>query len=219
MTRRHQLGLAFLLLFQSLAPRAISAQETLPAPPISKYLENNFKNVQFVLLGRVTRVIQSGSFMGRTGNRYDQVEIIYSLKSISVDEILRGANFIKNKRSILLAESRICNIGCPGSHIDDDKARSVKESFSVDKVKSVFLICWSQGSADYIFDLVLRLRRELRKQGHSYDYAVFENCGLSDHQNPETVSAVQSYFNVPREKINRARKAIDDDSIDTLQQR
>jgi hypothetical protein len=197
MTRQHQLRLACLFILQSCLPHAISAQETLPAPPISKYLENNFENVQIVLSGRVTKEVQSGSFMGPRvwiGNRYNQVEIEYSLKSISIDEIFEGANFIKNKRNLLIAESRVCNNACSGPQIDDDKVRNAGEGSRVDTGMSVFLLCWSRGTADYIFDLVRRLRQELHKRGHSYDYAVFENCRLADPQKPETLSAVRSYF-------------------------
>jgi hypothetical protein len=199
MIRRHQFRIAFLFVLQSFVPHAILAGEMLPFPPISKYVENHFENVQIVLSGRVTKEVQSGSFMGPRvwiGNRYNQVEIIYSLKSISIDEIFEGTDLIKNKRSLLVAESRVCYNSCPGgSHIDDDKVRNAHERVRVDTGKSIFLFCWSRGStADYIFDLVLRLRRELRKRGHSYDFAVFENCDLADPQKPETLSAVRSYF-------------------------
>jgi hypothetical protein len=46
----------------------------------------------------------------------------------------------------------------------------------------------------FISGFLLRLRRELRRRGHSYDFAIFQNCRLADSEKPETLSVVRSYF-------------------------
>jgi hypothetical protein len=64
-----------------------------------------------------------------------------------------------------------------------------------DSGPSVFLFCWSPGNnKDFISGFLFRLRRELRKRGHSYDFAIFQNCSLADSEKPEMLSVVRSYF-------------------------
>jgi hypothetical protein len=195
---RYQLWLGLLFFLHSFVPCPTSAQEVLPAPPIGKYVENNFEDVQIAFLGRVTKVLQSGSFMGprvRGGNRYDQGEIQYSLESFAIDEVFKGADLIKGRRDLLIALGDMCNNACVGSHIDSDKVLRADEGFWADQGQSVFLFCWSQrNDKDFISGFLLRLRRDLRKRGHSYDFAVFQNCRLADSEKPETLSVVRSYF-------------------------
>ena len=189
-------GLLFFL--HSFVPCATSAQEVLPPTPISEYLENNFEDVQVAFLGRVTKAVQSGSFMGprvRTFNRYNQGEIQYSLISVSVDEVFKGADLIKGRRELLIARGDMCNMACRGSRIDNDKVREDAERFWADYGQSVFLFCWDpRNNKEFISGFLLRLKRELRKRGHSYDFAIFQNCRLADSNKPETLSAVRSYF-------------------------
>jgi len=195
---RYQLWFGLLFFLHSFVPCATSAQEMLPAPPIGKYVENNFEDVQIAFLGRVTKVVQSGSFMGpraRVGNWYGQDEIEYSLESFSIDEVFKGADLIKGRRDLSIALGFSCYNSCVGSHIDSDKVLRADERFWADRGQSVFLFCWSQGNdKDFISGFLLRLRRELRKRGHSYDFAIFQNCRLADSEKPETLSVVRSYF-------------------------
>jgi hypothetical protein len=199
---RYQLWLGLLFFLHSFVPCATSAQEVLPAPPIGKYLENNFEDVQIAFSGRVTKVIQSGSLMGprvRVGGRYNQGEIEYSLISVSVGEVFKGADLIKGRRELLIALGDMCNIACGGSRIDNDNVREDAERFWANRGQSVFLFCWSpRNNDDFVSGFLLRLRRELRKRGHSYDFAIFQNCRLADSEKPETLSVVRSYFEAQR---------------------
>jgi hypothetical protein len=195
---RYQLWFGLLFFLHSFVPCPTSAQEMLPDPPIGKYVENNFEDVQIAFLGRVTKVVQSGSFMGprvRAGNRYGQAEIQYSLESFSIDEVFKGAGLIKGRRDLLIAQANLCSDGCVGSHINNDEALRAGERYWAGQGQSVFLFCWSQrNDKDFISGFLLRLRRELRKRGHSYDFAIFQNCRLADSEKPETLSVVRSYF-------------------------
>ncbi len=195
---RYQLWLGLVFFLPSFVPCATSAQEVLPAPPIGKYVENNFEDVQIVFLGRIAKQVQSGSFMGprvRVGNRYNQGEIQYSLESVSIDEVFKGADLIKGRRELLIALGGMCNNACVGSHIDSDEVLRADERLWADSGQSVFLFCWSQrNNNDFMSGFLLRLRRELRKRGHSYDFAIFQNCDLADSEKPETLSVVRSYF-------------------------
>jgi len=152
-------GLLFFL--HSFVPCATSAQEVLPATPIGKYAENNFEDVQIAFLGRVTKVVQTGSFMGprvRFGNRYNQAEIQYSLNSFSIDAVFKGADLIKGRPELLIALGNVCVNACVGSHIDNDKVRRADARFWADQGQSVFLFCWSQeNDKDFISGFLLRL--------------------------------------------------------------
>jgi hypothetical protein len=196
---RYQLWLGLLFFLHSFVPCPTSAQEVLPPPPIGKYVENNFEDVQIAFLGRVTKVLQSGWFMGprlRVGNQYGQAEIRYSLESFSIDEVFKGADLIKGRRDLLIAQGDMCNSdACVGSHIDNDDELGDVDRIRTYQGQSVFLFCWSpRNDKDFISGFLLRLRRELRKRGHSYDFAIFQNCSLADSEKPQTLSVVRSYF-------------------------
>jgi hypothetical protein len=201
---RCQLWFELLFVLYSFVPCATSAQEVLPAPPIGEYVGNNFEDVQIAFLGRVTRAVQSGSFMGprvRVGNQYNQGQIEYSLISVSIDEVFKGADLIKGRRELLIARGDMRNIACGGSRIDNDKVREASERFWAERGQSVFLFCWSERiNNDFISGFLLWLRRELRKRGHSYDFAIFQNCRLADSNKPETLSVVRSYFDARQGK-------------------
>jgi hypothetical protein len=195
---RYQFWFGVLFFIHSFVSCRVWAQEMLPAPPIGKYVENNFEDVQIAFLGRVTKVVQSGSFMGprvRAGNRYEQAEIEYSLELFSIDGVFKGADLIKGRRDLLIARGNACLYACVGNHIDNDKVLRADEGFWADQGQSVFLFCWSpRNDKDFISGFLLRLRQELRKRGHSYDFAIFQNCRLADSEKPETLSVVRSYF-------------------------
>jgi hypothetical protein len=198
---RYQLWFGLLFVLHSFVPCPTSAQEVLPPPPIGKYLENNFQDVQIAFLGRVTKVLQSGWFMGprvfvRDFNRYGQGEIRYSLESFSIDEVFKGADLIKGRRELLIARGDMCNNdACVGSHIDSDKELRDLERIETYQGQSVLVFCWDpRNDKDFISGFLLRLRRELRKRGHSYDFAIFQNCRLADSEKPEALSVIRSYF-------------------------
>jgi hypothetical protein len=197
---RYQSWFGLLFFLHSFVPCVTSAQEVLPAPPIGEYVENNFEDVQIAFLGHVTKEVQSGLFMGprvfvRAFNRYGQGQIEYSLISVSIDEVFKGADLIKGRRELLIARGNMCYIACGRSRIDNDKKREASDRFWADQGQSVFLFCWSpRNNDDFISGFLLRLRRELRKRGHSYDFAIFQNCRLADSNKPETLSVVRSYF-------------------------
>ena len=162
-------------------------------------VKNNFKDVQIAFLGRITKVLQYGWFKGprvRVGNRYDQAKIEYTLESFSIDEVFKGADLIKGKRDLLIAQSDLCHMwACAGSHNDNDEELRASERLLADRGQSVFLFCWSQGNdTDFMSGFLLRLRGELRKRGHSYDFAIFQNCSLANSEKPETLSIVRNYF-------------------------
>ena len=202
---RYQLWFGLLFFLHSFVPCPTSAQEvvSVPPPPISKYVENNFKDVQIAFLGRVTKVLQYGSFRGprvRVGNLYNQAEIEYSLESFSIDEVFKGTDLIKGRRDLLIALGGVCYVSsCAESYIGKDEELRAAERLWADRGQSVFLFCWSQGNdSDFMSGFLLRLRRELRKQGHSYDFAIFQNCSLANSEKPETLSIVRSYFDARR---------------------
>lgn len=195
---RYRLWFGLLFVLHSFVPCATSAQEVLPPAPIGEYVENNFEDVKIAFLGRVTKAVQSGSFMGprvRVGNHYGQGQIEYSLESFSIDEVFKGADLIKGRRELLIALGSMCHIGCGRSRIDNDKVREASDRFWAEWGHSVFLFCWSpRNNDDFTSGFLLRLKRELRKRGHSYDFAIFQNCHLADSNKPETLSVVRSYF-------------------------
>ena len=164
------------------------------APTIDKFISNDFAEVQIAFLGRVTDVIQSGTYIGpptRDFNTepYYRLGYSYRLYAVKVDKILKGANYLNPERDqISLAITHICN-GCKVNKVDSTHTQSTESL-------QLFLVCKSANHSSFDRNVRRYLATQLRHYKHSADFVETGRCSFRGADEPSTISKVEDYFGI-----------------------